>query len=326
MTATRALPLVLLAACAEPAAVAPAAASARPQLDENDLFGTIPAEADLVLWADMAKLRASPWTRDSLQAAADQGAADSGLDLIAGVDRVIFAKVPSLRDGASVLVAQGRLDREGMSRAFTKDDGESERSSYRGADLLLHGEEALAFVGKRTVISGLTLAVRTAIDCNFGVARAIESEAWFARMRNDLERGRDAGSLVAALYVRLQPATREALMREMGEGGSLEEFGGRVDLAAALDATAIGVVRSDAAARDLAARLTERLRDARTRPIVEAFGLGSVLAGVRFQAQAARVLGALHVSEKERAEVARRMAIVADTVARMRKDKEKPAP
>ena len=132
--------------------------------------------------------------------------------------------------------------------------------------------------------------------------------------------------MVAALYVRLQPATREALVREMGEGGSLEEFGGRVDLGADLDATAIGVVSNEAEARDLAARLAERLRDARTRPIVDAFGFGGVLDAVRLAAKGPRVLGVLHISEKERVGIARRMSVVAETMARMRKTEEKKQP
>ena len=182
----------------------------------------------------------------------------------------------------------------------------------------------MAFVGKGTVISGLTVAVRAAIDCNFGVGRSIETESWFARMRTDLLRVRDAASLVAARYVHLQPATREALMRGMGEGGTLEDFGGRVDLAADLDATVLGVVRTESEARDLAARLNERIRDARVRPIVAAFGFGSVLDSAQFRASDTRVQGVLHISEKERAAIAERMAVVADTMANMRKEMRPP--
>ena len=323
---SRLLPLVLLvAACAEPPG-APGSAGPRPQLDEEDLWSMIPAEADLVLWADLAKLRVSPWTRESFQkVAGDKGAAEPGFDQIRDVDRLVFAKVPALRDGASVLVAQGKIDREPMAKGFTQGQGGSERSVYRGADLLVRGEEALAFVGKRTVVSGPTLAVRAAIDCNFGVARVIESEAWFQRMRATLLRGRDAGSLVAALYVHLQPATREALMREMGEGGSLEELGVRIDLGEDLDVSAVGAVRTEAEARDLAGRLAERVRDARVRPIVAAFGFGSVLDSVQLHAKENRVYGTAHVSQKERVEIAERMAVVADTMAKLRKtEEEKP--
>jgi len=324
MARTLPLMLLLVSACAAPGRMGADGASSRPILDENDLWGTVPAEADLVLWADMAKLRSSPWTRDSFAKVAAGGPADADprFDLIRDFDRVIFAKVPSFRDGASVLIAQGDIDREGMSRAFSKDRGESVATSYRGAGLLVHGDEALAFLGQRTVISGLTLAVRAAIDCNFGVARTIESETWFGQLRRELEHGRDATTMVTALYIHLQPATREALVREMGEGGSVEDFAGRVDLTADLHATAIGVVHTAAEARDLAARLTELLRNARVRPSVEAFGFGGVIESVRLRAEATRVFGELAISANERAEIVRRMAIVADTMAAMRKSTE----
>jgi hypothetical protein len=322
------LPLMLLlGACAESTAAPGAASVPRPVLDEDDLWAMIPAEADLVLWVDMAKLRASPWTRESFtKVAGDANAAEAGFDQIRDVDRLVFAKVPSLRDSASVLVAQGKIDRDRMAKAFAQAGGASEKSVYRGAEVFLRGEEALAFVGKRTVVSGLTVAVRAAIDCNFGVARALETESWFQRMQTDLLRGKDAASLVTALYVRLQPATREALMREMGEGATLEDFAARIDLGDELDVSTIGVVRTEAEARDLAGRLTERIRDASVRPIVAAFGFASVLDSVHFRAKENRVHGTLHISQKERAEIAERMAAVADLMAKMRRNEAKRPP
>jgi hypothetical protein len=320
---------LLLAGCAEATATGPGGAAAtRPALDEDDLLGMIPAEADVVLWADMAKLRVSPWTRDSFAkvVGAEDRPAEAGFDQIRDVDRLVFAKVPSLRDGASVLVAQGRIDRDRIGQAFARAATPSERSSYRGAVLLTRGQEALAFVGKRTMVSGLAVAVRAAIDCNFGVARTVETESWFQRMRGELVRGKEATSLVTALYVHLQPATREVLKQEMGEGDTIEDFAGRIDLGADLAATAIAAVRTAAEARDLAARLTERLRDVRVRPIVAAFGFASVLDSVQLQAKENRVYGTLHVSQNERAAIAERMAVVADTMAKLHKAEEKKQP
>ena len=329
--ALRVLPLLLLAtACGETSAVGPGGpAMPRPAPDDDDLLAMVPAEADLVLWADLGKLRASPWTRESFAkvASAESGASEPSFDQIRDVERLVFAKVPHLRDGASVLVAQGKLDRERISKEFAE-NGVVEKSAYRGADMLIRGEEALAFLSKRTVISGLTVAVRAAIDCNIGVARAIDSESWFVRLRAQLARAKGSAPPVAALYVRLQPATREALKREMGEGETMEEFAGRVDLGSDLDVTAIGNVRTELQAKDLAARMAERIRDARTRPIVAAFGFASVLDSVRFSARETGVEATLHVSQRERAEISDRMAIVAQTIASVRKnqseEKKKP--
>jgi len=318
----RALPLLFLAgACGETSTVAPGGPDVpRPAPDDDDLFAMVPAEADLVLWADLGKLRSSPWTRESLAKVTSEepGAGESSFVEIRDIERLVFAKVPSFRDGASVLVAQGKLDRERISKAFTGGGAAVEHTAYRGADMLVRGDEALAFLSKRTVISGLTVAVRAAIDCNIGVARAIDTQSWFERMRALLARAKGTTPPVVALYVSLQPATRETLKREMGEGEALEEFAGRVDLGADLDVTAIGNVRTELQAHDLAARMAERIRDVRTRPIVAAFGFSSVLDSMRFSSKETSVEATLHISQKERAEISARMAIVAQTIASLR--------
>ena len=316
--------LVLGASCAESAAGAPGPApDERVMLDEDDVWAMVPAEADLVLFADLAKLRQSPWTRASFDkvSPADAAANDPGLGPIRSMDRVVFAKLPSLRDGASVLVAQGKVDREGLRKGFRGSGERIEGSTYRGAELLVRGDEAMAFVGKSIAISGFALAVRAAIDCHMGIAPGIQSEAWLKRLRSEIDRGRASTVPVVSLYVRLQPATREALKQEMGEGEALEEFGGRIDLDADLDVTATGVVRTEMQARDLAARLVERIREVSTRPIVAAFGLGSVLDSLRLSAKDSRVQASLHVSERERSEISTRMSIVAETLAKMRAEK-----
>jgi hypothetical protein len=320
-----ALAVLVWAGCADSTAVAPGPASAPSVLlEDDDLWAMVPAESDLVLFADLAKLRQSPWTRESFDRVSPaDGAAGDPMGAIRSMDRVIFAKLPALRDGASVLVAQGAVDREAMRKGFAQGRGGVERSTYRSAELLVRGDEALAFLGKRTAMSGFSLAVRAAIDCHLGLAPGIESETWLKRLRGELDRGRAPAAPVFSLYVRLQPATREALMKEMGEGEALEEFGSRIDLDTDLDATAMGVVRTEPQARDLAGRLAERIRDVRTRPIVAAFGLGSVLDSLRFSSKDNRVQVSLHVSQEERSEISTRMSIVAETLAKMRTERSR---
>lgn len=122
MTMVRALPILCLTlACAESPVVLPSGAvPARPAVADDDLLAMVPAEADLVLWADMAKLRNSPWTRESFAKVAEANSGDdrAAFDQIRDVDRVVFAMIPTLQDGASVLVAQGKFDSETMRRAF----------------------------------------------------------------------------------------------------------------------------------------------------------------------------------------------------------------
>jgi hypothetical protein len=314
------LGLMWVAGCADSSPAAPGAAAAPQALAQaEDIWDMVPAEADLVLFADLAKLRQSSWTGETFDKVSSAG--DPAMDQLRSMDRVIFAKVPALQDGAAVLVAQGKIDRE-VVRAGFRSAGEGLRSStYRGAELLARGDEALAFVGRRSVVSGSMLAVRAAIDCYVGAAPTVESEAWLKHLRHELEKDPGAGPPVASLYVQLQPATREALKQEMGEGEFLEEVGARIDLGADLDASAIGVVRTDGQARDLAARLADRIRDVRPRPIITAFGLAGVLDSLRFSAKDNRVLASLHVSDKDRADISAKMSIVAETLAKLRGEK-----
>lgn len=317
------LAVVLGLACAETSPVQnPGQRLPQPVLDDEDLLSMVPAEADLVLFANLAKLRASPWTRETFEKVAGAQGNKATVDQMAGMDRIVLAKLPSLRDGASVLIAQGKLDRERIKAGFIDGDDRVRDTIYRGADVHERGEEALAFVGRRTVMSGMTVAVRAAIDCNFGIARAIETVSWYHELRARLAKSRGTAEPTVALYVHLQPATREVLMAEMGEGGTLEDFAGRIDLDRDLDLTAVGTVRSEQQASDMAARLTERLRELRTRPIVNAFGLGDVVDGVRLNATGNNVEGKLHVAERERGAIAERMKVVADTIANLRKQRE----
>lgn len=320
--------VLVLAGCAETPMPAASLQSAPPPVDEDEVWGMIPAEADLVLWADMAKLRESAWTRESVTRVSEGSIGDGGFDPV-DVDRLLYAKVPALRDGASVLIAQGRFDRARVAKAFAEKGGPVERSSYRTAEVLTRGDESLALLGKHTVLSGMTVAVRAAIDCNIGVSRSIDTEPWIVRLRKDLPFRKDSHP-VAALYVQLQPATREALLREMGEGGSLQEFAGVIELDRDLDLRAIGVLPTEQEARDLAARLADRIREVRNRPVVAAFGLGGVIDSLRFLPSGDKVRASLHLSQRDRAQISERMSIVADTLAKMRNEtntasgKEKP--
>ena len=176
----------------------------------------------------------------------------------------------------TLLMAQGRFVRERVSGAFAQRGRQSKSASYRGADFFVRGEDALAFLGQRTILSGMAVAVRAALDCNFGLARAIDSESWLQHLRAALASAKGPASPVGSLYVRLQPATREELMRETGEGGTMEEFAGRLDLDSRSERDHRRRHCARRASTRFGGRLGERIREARVRPIVAAFGFGRV--------------------------------------------------
>ena len=72
----------------------------------------------------MAQLRESVWTKAALYKTAPEERAararSRGFDEVDDVDRLLYVTVPFLREGASLLIAQGRLDRERLrSRSGT---------------------------------------------------------------------------------------------------------------------------------------------------------------------------------------------------------------
>jgi hypothetical protein len=316
----------LVVSCAAPVSPGPAAVAAAPRTaaDDDDLWALAPAEAELLVWADMAQLRESVWTKAALYKTAPEERAararSRGFDEVDDVDRLLYVTVPFLREGASLLIAQGRLDRERLSESFRHQHPQTTASDYRGARVLAEGEEAIAFLTKRTVVSGPLVAVRATIDCGLGLARSVASESWLSSLQTVLREGRGPSQRLPAVAaaVRVSPTMRAQLEAEMGEGGTLEQVGARLDLGRDLDVAIVGLVTTHQQAMDLAARMSAVLREQRNRPLVLVLGLQSILDGVRLGARENRVEGRLSIPEDQRAEIIDRMALVAEQIARRR--------
>jgi hypothetical protein len=296
----------------------------RTAADDDDLWALAPAEAELLVWADMTQLRESAWTKAALyKTAPEERAARSrarGFDEVDDVDRLLYVTVPLLREGASVLIAQGRMDRERLGAAFRRQHPQTTTSDYRGARVLAEGEEAIAFLTRRTVVSGPLVAVRATVDCGLGLARSAASESWLSALQDVLREGRGPSRRLPAVAaaVRVSPTMRAQLEAEMGEGGTLEQVGVRLDLGHDLDVAMVGLVSTHQQAMDLAARVSAALREQRNRPLVLVLGLGPILDGVRLGAQGNRIEGRLSIPEDQRAQIADRMALVAEQIARRR--------
>jgi hypothetical protein len=80
----------------------------------------------------------------------------------------------------------------------------------------------------------------------------------------------------------------------------------------------VGLVPTHQQATDLAARVSAVLREQRNRPLVLILGLQPILDGVRLAARENRVEARLSIPEDQRAEIADRMALVAQQIARRR--------
>jgi hypothetical protein len=312
--------------CAETSLPEAAASPAGPRtsVDDEDLWALAPDESETLIWADMAQLRTSDWTRSTVtKTATDERAARAevrGFDEVADVDRLLYATVPPLREGASVFLAQGRLDRDRIGKAFRTQHPGAVASDYRGVAMLVEGEDAIAFMTPRTVASGPLVAVRASIDCGFGLARSVLSGSWLPGVRGLLaeETGHEQRLPAVAAAVHMTPSMRTQFEEEMGEGGTLQELGARLDLGADLEVSMVGVVATHQQAMDLAARLSTRLREQRNRPLFFVLGLQPILDSVHFATQENRVEAGLRIPKAQRADIAERMALVAQHLARRR--------
>jgi hypothetical protein len=320
------------AGCAETALPQAAATPVGPRtsVDDEDLWALAPGESETLIWADMAQLRTSDWTQSTVtKTATDERASRAdvrGFDEVTDVDRLLYATVPPLREGASVFLAQGRLDRERIGKAFRSQHPGAAASEYRGVAMLVDGEDAIAFLTPRTVASGPLVAVRASVDCGFGLAKSVVTQAWLSGLRGLLAEGKGSTPRPPALAaaVHMTPNMRAQFEEEMGEGGTLEEVGARLDLGTDMEVSMVGVVANHQQAMDLAARLSTRLQEQRNRPIFYVLGLQPILDSVHFATQENRVEAGLRIPKAQRADIAERMALVAQHLARRRQPASAP--
>ena len=318
--------LVGLAGCAETAADRVVDPSLTRTEADQELRAMVPAEANLLLSVDLAALRKSPWTHAAFQEALAKPTGKTAPEnaFANEVDRLVFAMVPAVGEGASLLIAQGRFTPTAVLGMFKTQEGPETRSQYRGMELRERGPQALVIEENRLVLAGPTVVVRAALDCAQGQARSLDGVGWLESLQTGLAvpKKKHEGREVASLFVRLPDATRKQLLEEIGEGETLQDVGIRLDLGGDLVLRALGRTQTPQQAADLAARLAHYLQESQARPIVSAFGLAPVLSTVRFEVKANAMTATLRVSSTEREFIASRMAVVSRTIAAIRAEKK----
>lgn len=310
----------LLAACAGPLAPPPPASpAAAERADDRELWTLAPADAAVLLWVDLAQVRASRWTRDALASASpserQRRIDERGFDDAVDVDLLLLARSGDMPEGESLVAWQGRFDRTQVTAAFRRRFPEA--APLPGVPLgLVGGAEAVAFLTDRTVLTGPAAAVRAAIACGFGRARGASDQDWLSELRSALVEGRGTGPRAALeVAVRLDDEMRMKVQEELGDGEALERFGARLELGEALALEGVGLLASPNAAAALSRRIESAVGELRRRPSVAAIGLASVLDGLRIGARGSRVTADVHLSEAQREEIAERLAAIAQALS-----------
>jgi hypothetical protein len=303
----RALGLALvLVGCATPDLPAPQEV-AREAPEDSDPLAVVPGDTEVLAIFDLAALRASPWTR-SVLVAGSEGARQRGFDQVNDVDALMLVRLPGDTAGTSLSVARGRFERARVRAAFAEGRTLSV-ASFRGCPLWSAGDDAVAFLTDRTLLSGSLASVRAAIDAAFGKARDIRGEAWLAELRKRF--GKNLPPAAIEVVVKVSDPMREKLRAELVEAEGLERLAARVELGRRLDIAVVGTTGTREQASALIDELGATLRELQGRPSIEALGFARLLAGVQLAVQGPRVAAELRLEDSARADLAQRLAVVA---------------
>jgi hypothetical protein len=307
-----------LAGCAGPDFTAPApatpataAAGPRNAPDDGDLVGVVPDGAETVIEIDVAQLRTSAWSQRLLATSDDDRAGKTeaqGFDEITDVDHAVFAVNEAVGNTTTMTIARGRFDEARLSRALAAWN----RASWRGSRIWQRNSEAVALLTARTLIRGEPAAVRTAIDCAWGLAPDVRHSG-VGELRRELTAGSDrAPAVVAASLV--TEAMRKRVGSEVELPVGLERAGARLDLGGPLQLELFGLLATPGEAAAMAHNLDVTLRDLRGRRALAVFGLSAFLRDVTIVPSGRTLRVRLALPEEQRDDLATKLAFVLEMI------------
>lgn len=309
--------LALLAGCATEDFTAPApataatAAAARSAPDDNELAGIVPDGAESVIELDLAQLRTSPWSQQLVGGSDAERAAKTetqGFDEIVDVDRALFAVTDAAGKTTTLTIARGRFDEARLTRAL----GSWTPGVWRGSRLWQHGDEAVALLTARTLIRGEPAAVRTAIDCAWGLAPDVRRSGVGELRRELLSDGDHPPAVVAATLV--TEAMRKRVASEVELPVGLQRAGARLDLGGPLQLELFGLLATPGESAAMAHNLDVTVRDLRARRALAVFGLSAFLRDVTVVPQGRSLRARLTLPEDQREDLATKLAFVLEAI------------
>ncbi len=307
--------LALLAGCATEDFAAPppatAATAARSAPDDSELAGIVPDGAETVIELDVAQLRTSDWSQRLVAVSDAERTAKTdaqGFDEISDVDRAMFAVNEAAGKTTTLTIARGRFDGARLARALSA----WTPGDWRGSRLWERGDEAVALLTARTLIRGEPAAVRTAIDCAWGLAPDVRRSGVGELRRELLSDGDHAPAVVAATLV--TQAMRKRVAGEVDLPVGLERAGARLDLGGSLQLMLFGLLATPREAADMGHNLEVTVRDLRARRALAVFGLSAFLRDVTVVPQGRSLRARLTLPEDQREDLATKIAFVLETI------------
>jgi hypothetical protein len=298
-------------------ASAPASPAARPP---TGLRRFVPGPVLSLLSVDLARLRRSAWALPVIDSAAPAGERSSrGFDEIADVDQWLFARVRAPGAGAGTLeLGRGRFDHQRVLEAFRDHHPDARPQRFADVGGVADPEGGLAFLDEGVIALGPAWAIESAVRAS-GSAPA--TEPWLIEAAEAVERagGAETGAAVE-LWVRADEATRAELAGVLDGADAIDWLAARLQLHDDARAVAVAATRRESDAMGVAAQLRDQLIALLDRRSVRALGLSPVLARARVRTDGPRVLLDLGISGSEREVVAQRLAVLAEILARARKN------
>jgi hypothetical protein len=313
---------ISLAACGELPPPPPAnVAAARTAPDDSDAWNLVPATAASLADLDLARLRASQWSRALVAGGfvEDREARlqSFGFDVFNDADRMVVAAIDVTGQTRQITIVVGRFDIERVAAAFVGAAPGAAEARWRDCRLweaaAAEGREAkaLALVG-RTLVQGTPDTVRAAIDAAWGVIPDARSGPLGALWRDlEADRRRPTAGLVVVMTDEVRARARDVL--ELPPG--LARVGARLDLAEDLDATAVAMFDDPARAQAAARQWKGDLRELSQNRMLRVMGLGPVVDGASLAVEGARVHGRLHIAESRREALSERLLLLLQALA-----------
>jgi hypothetical protein len=292
----------------------------RTSADDSDPWNLAPGDTDAIADVDLARLRASPWSRSLMQGDLD-GEREArrgrfGYDVFTEAERMLVTGADLAGGTSTLTIARGGFAGDRIGAAFLAATPGAAKSDWRGAPVWEGEGRAVALVTPRTLAQGDGLRVRAAVDAAWGVV-ADAGAGPLGELRRTLDADKNPPAVALALSVTDGMRARAAGVLVVPDG--LRRIGARLDLGDDLNLEALALFDSAAHASGAASIWNETARIYARQRMIMLLGLGPVFDGLSVGAQGSRVHVRLRIGADKREGLADKLLAVLQLLAKSRR-------
>jgi hypothetical protein len=278
----------------------------------------LPPDSELVARIDLASIRQSPFfdTIAGFAVQAERALAERGVAiplgtgrLLGGVDQIYLGLLLTREEGVAIL--RHRIPAEELDAAlraaqddrhapvFTRFDTVRDHQAWIGEDL------------EAADLGGGVLAIATT-----GKLADVMARHGVAAGRGPLDQPRLAALAARAAYdegdvgvvATFNEVLKERMRRRGRSADEIDALGARLSIANGVDGFGVADTASPTVATDLAMRAMSEISAIRRQPMVAMLGLTPALAGTTVRAESKSVIGEVHISREDTADLIGRLS------------------